>query len=122
LRNTPFDASNWGSVGGFANPGCAVTVFRTQSPFAAPILKRLDAGPAVTLTLPDGSTRTLARQQVSNYAYSQNDVTAGQRLFIPTAGGTFKFQAAGGADIGPAEATISADNPLIWNEHTTLQE
>ena len=120
LRNTPFDSSNWGSVGGFANPGCVVSTFRTQSPFSAPILKRLDAGPAVTLTLPDGSTRTLAKQQTSNFSFSATDATPGPPLFIPAAGGTFKFQAPGGADVGPAEATINASNPMVWNEHTTI--
>ena len=55
-----------------------MTAWQTQSPLVAPILKRIDAGPAVTLTLPDGSTRTLARQlQNSNYAFSVNDATPG---------------------------------------------
>ncbi|MFN0101648.1 MAG: hypothetical protein ACKV2U_06095 [Bryobacteraceae bacterium] len=120
LRYTPFDSSNWGSVGGFANPGCVVTTWRTQNPFVSPIVKRLDAGPAVTLTLPDGSTKTLTRQQVSNYAFSVNDATPGAQLIIPAAGGTFRFQAPGGEDVGAADATISAGNPLIWNEHTTI--
>ena len=120
LRYTPFDSSNWGSVGGFANPGCVVSTLRTQSPFASPIVKRLDAGPAVTLTLPDGSTRTLAKQQTSNFSFSATDATPVPPLFIPAAGGTFKFQAPGGTDVGPAEATINASNPMIWNEHTTI--
>ena len=119
LRVTPFDSSNWGSVGGFANPGCIVTSFRTQSPFTAPFLKRLDGGPAVTLTLPDGATRTLAKVN-SNYQYSQSDSTAGQNLFIPQSGGLFRFRAPGGDDVGVAEATIRADNPMVWNEHTTI--
>ena len=120
LRYTPFDSSNWGSVGGFANPGCVVTTFRTQSPFASPIVKRLDAGPAVTLTLPDGTTKTLVRQQTSNFAFSVTDATAGAQLIIPAAGGIFRFQAPGGADVGPAESSINANNPLVWNEHTTI--
>ncbi len=120
LRYTPFDSSNWGSVGGFANPGCVVTTWRTQSPFVSPILKRLDAGPAVTLTLPDGTTRTLARQQTSNFVFSVSDATAGAQLIIPAAGGTFRFQAPGGADVGAAEATVVANNPMVWNEHTTI--
>ena len=120
VRATPFDSSNWGSVGGFANPGCVVSVFRTQSPFSAPFLKRLDAGPSVTLTLPDGSTRTLVQQQVSNYAFSATDASPGQQLFIPASGGTFKFRAPGGPDVGVAEATIDAVNPMTWNEHTTI--
>lgn len=120
LRNTPFDSSNWGSVGGFSNPGCIVSVFRTQSPFAAPLLKRLDAGPSVTMRLPDGSTRTLAQQNVSNYAFSVSDATPGAQLFIPDAGGAFRFQIPGGADVGAAEASINAGNPMVWNEHTTI--
>ena len=120
LRYTPFDSSNWGSVGGFANPGCVVTVFRTQSPFVSPIGKRLDAGPAVTLTLPDGTTRTLIRQQTSYVPFSVTDATAGAQLIIPAAGGIFRFQAPGGPDVGAAEASINANNPLVWNEHTTI--
>ncbi|MEO8028748.1 MAG: IPT/TIG domain-containing protein [Bryobacteraceae bacterium] len=120
LRNTPFDSSNWGSVGGFSNPGCIVSVFRTQSPFVAPILKRLDAGPSVTLTLPDGATRNLAKQNVSDFAFSVSDSTPNAQLFIPSTGGTFKFKVAGGTDVGPTEATINANNPLVWNEHTTI--
>ncbi len=121
MRYTPFDSSNWGAVGGFANPGCIVTTWKTQSPFVAPFLKRLDAGPAVTLTLPDGNTRTLTRQQVGfNYSFSVNDATPGAQLIIPPAGGTFQFHAPGGADIGAADATIAAANPLVWNEHITI--
>jgi uncharacterized protein (TIGR03437 family) len=121
LRSTPFDSSNWGSVGGFSNPGCIVTTWRTQSPFAAPIVKRLDAGPSVTLTLPDGvTTRTLTKEQVSNYAFSVNDATPGAQLIIPATGGTFRFRAPGGDDVGVAEASINANNPLVWNEHTTI--
>ncbi len=120
LRNTPFDSSNWGSVGGFANPGCVVTVFRTQQPFSAPIVKRLDAGPSVTLTLPDGTTRTLIKQGISNYSFSVSDATPGAQLFIPAAGGPFRFRAPGGEDIGAADAPIAADNPMVWNEHTTI--
>ncbi len=120
LRTTPFDSSNWGSVGGFSNPGCIVTTWRTQSPFAAPILKRLDAGPSVTLTLPNGTTRTLTKEQVSNYAFSVTDATPGAQLIIPAAGGTFRFRAPGGEDVGVAEASINADNPLVWNEHTSI--
>jgi uncharacterized protein (TIGR03437 family) len=122
LRYTPFDSSNWGAVGGFGNPGCVVTTWRTDSPFASPILKRLDAGPSVTLTLPDGTTRTLTRMQVSNFVFSVNDATPGAQLIIPEAGGTFRFNAPGGEDVGAAEATIAANNPLIWNEHTTITE
>lgn len=120
MRYTPFDSSNWGSVGGFANPGCVVSVFQAQNPFNSPFLKRLDAGPAVTLTLPDSNTRTLAQQNVSNYEYSQNSVTPGQALFIPNTGGTFRFKAPGGPDVGPAEASLTIGSPLVWNEHTTI--
>lgn len=120
MRSTPFDASNWGGVGGFSNPGCVVGAFRTESPFAAPFLKRLDAGTPVTLTLPDGSTRNLVQQAVSFHAFSANDATAGQQLFIPANGGVFKFTAPGGADVGRNEASITAGNPLVWTEHTTL--
>ncbi len=120
IRSTPFESSNWGSVGGFSNPGCIVTVTRTQSPFVAPFLKRLDAGPSVTLTLPDGTTRTLQKQSVSNFSFSVVDSTPNAQLFIPQAGGTFKFKAPGGPDVGPAEATIDASNPMVWNEHTTI--
>ena len=120
VRSTPFDSSNWGAVGGFANPGCIVTAWRTQSPFVAPILKRLDAGPSVTLTLPDGATRTLNKQGGSNYVFSVNDASPGAQLIIPPAGGMFRFQAPGGADIGPTDATITASNPLVWNEQTTI--
>jgi uncharacterized protein (TIGR03437 family) len=120
VRYTPFDSSNWGAVGGFANPGCVVTTWQTQNPFAAPIVKRLDAGPNVTLTLPGGDTRTLPKEQVFNYSFSVNDATPGAQLFIPAAGGTFRFRAPGGADVGVAEAAISANNPLVWNEHTTI--
>lgn len=121
IRSTPFDSSNWGSVGGFANPGCVVTVWRTQSPFVAPILKRLDAGPAVTLTLPDGSNRTLVRESGgSNFTFSVNDATPGAQLIIPAAGGKFRFQSQGGPDVGPADSTIEASNPMTWNEQTTI--
>lgn len=120
MRSTPFDSSNWGSVGGFANPGCVVTTWRTQSPFQAPFLKRLDAGPSVTLTLPDGATRTLVKQQTASFAFSASDATPGAQLFIPAAGGTFRFQGTGGPDVGAFEASIRAENPLVWNEHTTI--
>lgn len=121
LRNTPFDSSNWGSVGGFANPGCVVTAWRTQSPFNAPLIRGLDGGAPVTLTLPDGGTRTLMRNNVSNHAFSVSDATAGAQLIIPAAGGgTFRFRSPGGADVGPAEASITATRPLVWNEHTTI--
>jgi uncharacterized protein (TIGR03437 family) len=122
LRYTPFDSSNWGAVGGFGNPGCLVTAWPTQNPFVSPILKRLDAGPAVTLTVPDGTTRVLTKMNVSNFAFSVSSSTQGAQLFIPDAGGTFRFNAPGGVDVGPAEATISANNPLVWNEHTTITE
>lgn len=120
MRYTPFHSSNWGAVGGFANPGCIVTTWRTQSPFTPPFVKRLDAGPSVTLTLPDGTTRTLVKEQTSNYAFSVNDAIPGVQMLIPSSGGTFKFNVPGGADVGSAEATISANNPMVWNEHTTI--
>jgi uncharacterized protein (TIGR03437 family) len=119
-RYTPFDSSNWGSVGGFANPGCIVTVWRTQSPFTSPLLKRLDAGQPVTLTLPDGTTRTLNRDNLSNYSLSVTDATPGAQLFIPDAGGLFRFRTPGGPDVGPTEASINAGNPMVWNEHTSI--
>jgi hypothetical protein len=62
----------------------------------------------------------LTRQNVSNYAFSVNDATPGAQLIIPAAGGTFRFNAPGGVDVGPAEATIAANNPVVWNEHTTI--
>jgi len=120
LRATPFDSSNWGSVGGFSNPGCIVTVFRTQSPFNAPLIRTLDAGPSITMRLPDGSTRTLGRQQNFNYLFSVSDATPGAQLFIPSAGGPFRFQIPGGADVGAAEASINTGNPMVWNEHTSI--
>jgi hypothetical protein len=49
-----------------------------------------------------------------------NDAAPGAQLIIPAAGGMFRFQAPGGADIGPADATITASNPLVWSEHTTI--
>lgn len=49
-----------------------------------------------------------------------NDATAGAQLIIQAAGGTFRFQAPGGADVGAADTTIAAGNPLVWNEHTTI--
>ncbi len=121
LRYTPFDASNWGSVGGFANPGCVVTAWRTQSPFQSPVMKQLDAGTPVTLTLPDGTTRTLTRQNISNHAFSVTSTTAGAQLIIPElGGGTFRFRAPGGADVGVAEASIAATPPLVWNEFLNI--
>jgi len=120
MRATPFDASNWGSVGGFSNPGCIVTAWQTQNPFVSPFLKRLDAGPSVTLTLPDGTTRTLAKTAPSNYAFSAVSTSPGQQLFIPAAGGTFKFTIPGGPDVGAADASIVASNPLVWNEMNTV--
>jgi len=120
LRATPFDSSNWGSVGGFSNPGCIVTVFRTQSPFNAPLIRTLDAGPSITMRLPDGSTRTLGRQQNFNYLFSVSDATPGAQLFIPSAGVPFRFQIPGGADVGAAEASINTGNPMVWNEHTSI--
>ncbi|MEZ5351839.1 MAG: hypothetical protein R2762_04330 [Bryobacteraceae bacterium] len=122
LRYTPFDSSNWGAVAGFANPGCVVTTWRTQNPFTSPIIKNLDAGPSVTLTLPDGSTRTLSRQNVvSNYAFSVDDSSPASRLIIPASGGgSYRFRAPGGPDVGPAEAAIEASSPMIWNEQTTI--
>jgi hypothetical protein len=121
-RHTPFDGSNWGAVGGFGNPGCVVTAWRVQNPFTVPLLKNLDAGPSVTLTLPDGSTRTLARMQPQsgNYAFSVNDAAPGAQLLIPPAGGAFRFQAPGGADVGPVDAAIQWGPALIWNEQTTI--
>jgi uncharacterized protein (TIGR03437 family) len=120
LRNTPFDSSNWGSVGGFSNPGCIVSVFQTRNPFVVTPLKLLDAGPQATLTLPDGSTRALPKQSAGTYSFSAVDSTPGAQLFIPATGGTFRFQVPGGADVGAASATIDANSPMVWNEHTTI--
>ncbi|HEY4363009.1 MAG TPA: hypothetical protein VGN17_18715 [Bryobacteraceae bacterium] len=120
-RFTPFDSSNWGAVGGFANPGCVVTTYLTKNPFVAPYIKRLDAGPTVTLTLPDGSTKSLVQQNSnSNFALSVNDATPGAQLFIPAAGGMFQFKVAGGTEVGTVTASVQAANPLVWNEQTTL--
>lgn len=118
VRNTTFHASNWGGIS-WAAPGCSVTTWPIQNPFAAPIEKRLDAGPTVTLTLPDGTTRTLTKQQVSDYAFSQVSSSPGNQLFIPNGGGTFRFRAPGGEDIGVAEASVTGTSPMIWNERTT---
>ncbi|MCC7236437.1 MAG: hypothetical protein IT163_14080 [Bryobacterales bacterium] len=121
MRSTPFDASNWGSVGGFANPGCVVTTWKTQDPFKAPFLKQLDAGTPVTLTLPDGTTRTLTRQNIASHAFSVTDTTPGAQMIIPElGGGTFRFRIPGGADVGAAEASIAATPPLVWNEFLNI--
>jgi uncharacterized protein (TIGR03437 family) len=126
LRYTPFDSSNWGGVGGFANPGCIVGVWKVDAPFVSPILKRLDAGPEVTLTLPDGTTRPILKQQGQDpngfYAFSVTDATPGAQLIIPETGGTFRFHAPGGDDVGVADATINADNPIVWNEQKTITQ
>ncbi len=119
LRYTPFNSNNYGA-GAFANPGCVVTAFKTRDSFNVPILKLLDAGPAVTLILPNGNTRTLARQQTLSFLFSGTDSTNPSQLFIPATGGTFRFQVPGGPDIGPAEASIVASDPLVWNEQTTI--
>ncbi len=120
-RHTPFHASNWGGVS-WGSPGCVAVSWSVENPFATPLIKSLDAGPAVTLTVPDGTTRTLNKQagtpsQTSNnYAFSQVSSTPGNQLFIPTAGGTFKFSAPGGADIGAVEQSVTGTAAMVWNE------
>ncbi len=124
-RYTLFDAGNWGSVGGFSNPGCIVTVFNGASPFSAPKLLDLEAGDPVTLTLPEGATRNLIRQGVSNHALSASDSVPGQGLFIQSFGGNFRFRAPGSTipdrAVGPIDATIAVNDFLIWNEQTTIR-
>jgi uncharacterized protein (TIGR03437 family) len=118
LEHSPFHAANWGGVA-WANPGCAAAAFYADKPFGAPIQKLLDGGPAVTLTIPDGTTRTLAKENVSNYSFSVNNATPGAQLFIPPSGGTFKFRAPGGTDVGVAEATVTGFPAMVWNQRTT---
>lgn len=126
-RYTPFDASNWGSVGGFSNPGCIVTVFNGTTPFSAPKLLDLEAGEPVTLTLPEGATRNLVRQGVSNHSLTASDSIPGQNqgLFIQSFGGPFRFRAPGSTipnrAVGPIDATITVNDFLIWNEQTTIR-
>lgn len=117
-KNTPFHSSNWGGVS-WAHPGCVVTSWNLSSPFSAPFIKALDAGPSVTLTLPDGTTRTLAKQVNGNaltYSFSQVNSTPGNQLFIPTGGGTFKFRAPGGEDVGATEQSVTGFPAMVWNE------
>lgn len=126
-RYTTFDANNWGSVGGFSNPGCIVTVFNGAEPFKSPIVKDLEAGEPVTLTLPEGATRNLIRQGVSNHVLSASDSVPGQNqgLFIQSFGGNFRFRAPGSTipdfGVGPIDATIAVNDFLIWNEQTTIR-
>lgn len=124
-RYTTFDAANWGSVGGFSNPGCIVTVFDGATPFSPPKLLDLEAGDPVTLTLPEGATRNLIRQGVSNHALSASDSIPGQGLFIQSFGGNFRFRAPGSTipdrAVGPIDATIAVSDFLIWNEQTTIR-
>lgn len=120
ISYTTFDFHNWGGVG-WAAPGCITNAYLSNNPFGPPIAKRLDAGPAVTLTLPGGVTRTLARAPTgSEYSFTVSDSTPGAQLFLPAGGGAFQFRAPGGADIGANEGLLSSTIPLIWNERPTL--
>lgn len=120
ISYTTFDFHNWGGVG-WAAPGCITNAYLSNNPFGPPIAKRLDAGPAVTLTLPGGAARTLARAPTgSEYSFTVSDSTPGAQLFLPAGGGAFQFRAPGGADIGANEGLLSSTAPLVWNERPTL--
>jgi hypothetical protein len=80
----------------------------------------LDAG-GVTLRTPDGSTKTLIKGDTSWY-FNASSAIPGDVLFVPDAGGTFRFIGSGGADVGPFDVPITVSQGLVWTNRTSITE
>ncbi|MCC6587490.1 MAG: hypothetical protein IT168_12410 [Bryobacterales bacterium] len=118
-RYTPIDFTNNASGGQASIGSCMVSTYTGSSgaPPTSPGIKLLDAG-AVTLRLPDSSTRTLARQQ-GIYSYSGVSL-GGNPLFIPASGGDFTYNIGGGADVGAFSAGLSAFPAINWTNKSSI--
>ncbi len=85
--------------------GCLLTQGLTPVPF--PNIKGLDTG-AITFTGPSEPAVTLKSQGIKGAFYAILLADA-----IPSSGGTFTFQGAGGMDVGPFTSTLTLTSPLL---------
>jgi uncharacterized protein (TIGR03437 family) len=116
LRYKPFDYTNYGAISQPSYTNCVTTVFDLKTPFTAPIVQYLDPG-SVTLTLPDGSVRTLVKTPNS---YVLSGGGGAQPLFIPDSGGTFTFKNTGGTDVGVFSAPVTVAPAFNWTNRTAI--
>jgi len=103
---------------------CRVYTYRSGSSTSSATGTPLDAGPQLTLTLPDGSTKTLSQGTTADGkgSYSipfdpQNPL--GSPFLDQT--GTYKITGPGGADVGPIiTASLPVPTPLLWTNMTDI--
>jgi uncharacterized protein (TIGR03437 family) len=85
--------------------GCLLEQQPTPVPF--PNIVGLDTGD-ITITGPSGGPITLKSQSIKGAFYATLAADA-----IPTSGGTFTFQGAGGKDVGPFTSVLTLTGPLL---------
>jgi uncharacterized protein (TIGR03437 family) len=121
IRFTPFMFSNFGGRGDPGFGSCVVTTAIGTNVVGPQAVKYLDAGPHMTLTLPNGGSVRLNKESpIPTYSYSS---APPQRPgFIPKEGGTFRFTSDGGEDVGPVNAPIRTNGPFTWTNRGALGE
>ncbi len=93
--------------------GCILTQDPTPVPF--PNIVGLDTG-AITITGPTEPAVTLKSQGIQGAFYAILPADA-----IPSSGGTFTFQGAGGKDVGPFTSTLTLASPLLtWTNQNDI--
>ena len=119
VRYDTFQFSNYGGRGEPGYGSCVVTTALGELVVVPIEIKALDAGPSIGLTLPNGNEIRLPKQTpITSYVYSSGPPT--RPLFIPAGGGTFKFSAPGGEDVGAHEATIRTTAPVRWTNRSMI--
>ncbi len=102
-----------GGGGTVSIPGCTVTETPGTGGGTSTTIG-LDAG-AITVAGPSGNATLMGIPQIKGTYVAQ--LAAG---FIPTSGGTFNFQGAGGADVGSFMTSVVFPNPILtWTNDTS---
>jgi uncharacterized protein (TIGR03437 family) len=77
---------------------------------------RLDAGPAVNITGPNGKQTIIPQDGVYGGTIGGGSSTPPLPVFIPATGGTFNFgNGTGGGDVRAFTAGLTLGSPLVWS-------
>ena len=107
FENVNYNGGTYGSNGQSVSLGGCVVSQNLGTSTTNTTTTGLDAG-NITVTGPAGSATLTAIPQAPGSYVAQ--LTAG---FIPSSGGTFTFQGAGGTKVGPFNAQVLFPNPLL---------
>ncbi|WP_031499074.1 hypothetical protein [Bryobacter aggregatus] len=116
LRYSPFDYSNYGGIGTSSVGSCIVSSYRPSAIAGPTILKYLDAG-AVSLQVPDGTTKAFTK---GTNSYFLNGSKAENTLFLAEGGGSYRISATGGTDVGPFAVALNGSPALNWTNRDSI--